>query len=201
MKTTKTLIIAVAVGLFLATTQFSWAANDQGWNDSVYDFGPWNRAVNTAHSGGTASDLGSNDKPEWLENNALADDLVDGTLTPVTALNDFQNGQVIAVYFGGTQNNQAFVSVTANFGSGTWSGIFTGPFDVAVSGSIQGQFFSSDTVAGFRDNTTPVSGMVEGGFFGPDADKIAGAIDITRNGDRIVDVFDGQKVDINLPAN
>lgn len=138
---------------------------------------------------------------DGLENNELAGDFVVGPLTPIATLNDFQNGQVVAVYFGGTYNNEAFASVTANFGTGTWSGVFLGTFDVAVSGSIEGQFFSSDSVTGFRDNSTPVSGMVAGSFYGPAADQIAGVIDIARNGERIVDLFDGQKVDINLPAN
>jgi hypothetical protein len=131
----------------------------------------------------------------------LNGDFVVGPLTSIATLNDFQNGQVVAVYFGSTFTHSAFTSVTANFGTGTWSGIFLGEFDVAVSGAIEGQFFSSDTVTGFRNSSTPVSGMVAGSFYGPDADEIAGVIDITRNGERIVDLFDGQKVDINLPAN
>ena len=137
---------------------------------------------------------------EEAENNEPAGDFVDGHLTPVAALNDFQNDQIVVVYFGGTYNNEAYASVTVNFDTGTWSGIFLGEYDVAVSGSIEGQFFYSETITGFRNSNTPVSGMITVGFYGPAADEIAGVIDITRDGERLVDLFDGQKVDLNVPA-
>lgn len=137
---------------------------------------------------------------DGLENDALAGDFVVGPLTPIAALNDFQNGQVVAVYFGSTYNTDAFASVTVDFGAGTWGGIFLGPFDVKASGTLDGQFFYSEAVSGFQSHTTPVSGMVAGSFYGPAADEIAGVIDITRNGERLVDLFDGQKVDLNVPA-
>jgi len=130
----------------------------------------------------------------------LAEEFVVGPLTPIAALNDFQNGQAVAVYFGSTYNTDAFASVTVDFGAGTWGGIFLGPFDVKASGSLEGQFFYSEAVSGFQSHTTPVSGMVAGSFYGPGAEEIAGVIDITRNGERLNELFDAQKVDINIPA-
>jgi len=139
-------------------------------------------------------------KAVGAENNTLAGDFIDGHLTPVATLNDFKNDQVVVVYFGGTYNNKAYASVTANFAAGTWSGIFLGEYDVAVSGSIEGQFFYSETISGFNNSNTPVSGMITVGFYGPDVDDIAGVIDINRDGERLIDLFDGQKVDVILPA-
>ncbi len=133
-------------------------------------------------------------------NDGLASDIVFGPLTPIAALNDFQNGQAVAVYFGGTYNTDAFASVTVDFGAGTWGGIFLGEFDVKASGTVEGQFFYSEAVSGFQSHATPVSGMVAGSFYGPEADEIAGVIDITRNGERLTDLFDAQKVDLNVPA-
>jgi len=138
---------------------------------------------------------------EGVADNGLIGDLVDGDLTAITVLNDFQNDQIEIVYFGGTYNNEAYASLTINFAANTWSGIFLGKYNVAVSGSIEGQFFYSETITEFKNPDTLVSGMIAGSFYGPEVDDIAGVIDITRNGERVVDLFDGQKVDINLPAN
>lgn len=137
---------------------------------------------------------------EEVENDGLIGALVDGDLTPIAALNDFQNGQLEVVYFGGTYTNEAYASFTLNFDTNTWSGIVLGKYNVAVSGSIEGQFFYSETITEFKDSGIYVSGMVAGGFYGPEGDDIAGVIDITRNGERIVDLFDGQKVDVNQPV-
>jgi len=135
------------------------------------------------------------------KNDGLIGDLVDGDLTPIAALNDFQNGRTEVIYFGGTYNNEAYASFTIDFDTNTWSGIVLGKYNVAVSGSIEGQFFYSETITEFKNSGIPVSGMIAGSFYGPEVDDIAGVIDITRNGERIVDLFDGQKVDVNRPAN
>jgi len=138
---------------------------------------------------------------EGVENDELFGDFVDGYLSPITALNDLQNGQLEIVYFGGTYSNATFASFTIDFGTNTWSGIVVlGEYDVAVSGSIEGQFFYSETITEFKNPDVPVSGMITGSFYGPEADDIAGLIDITRNGVRLTDLFDAQKVDINAPA-
>ena len=131
---------------------------------------------------------------EEVENDGLTGDLVDGDLTPIAALNDSQNGQIEVSYFGSTYNDEAYASFTINFDTNTWSAIFLGKYNVAVSGAIEGQFFYSETITEFKNPGIYVSGMVAAGFYGPEVD------DIARNGDRIVDLFDGQKVDINPPA-
>jgi hypothetical protein len=137
---------------------------------------------------------------EGSENDELIGDFVDGKLTPDEALSNFQDGQIVIVYFGGTYNNETYASVTIDFDTSTWSGVFLGEYDVAVSGSIAGQFFYSETITEFNNPDVPVSGMITGSFYGPGADDIAGLIDITRNGLRLTDLFDAQKVDINAPA-
>ena len=137
---------------------------------------------------------------EGAENDELIGDFVDGNLTPDEALSNFQDGRIVIVYFGGTYNNEAYASVTIDFDTSTWSGVFLGEYDVAVSGSIEGQFFYSETITEFNNPDVPVSGMITGSFYGPEADDIAGLIDITRNGMRLTDLFDAQKVDINAPA-
>ena len=138
---------------------------------------------------------------EEVENDGLIGDLVDGDLTPIAELNDIQNSRIEVVYFGGTYNNEAYASFTLNFDTNTWSGIVLGKYNIAVSGSIEGQFFYSETITEFKNPGISVSGMIAGSFYGPEVGDIAGVIDITRKGERIVDLFDGQKVDVNLPAN
>lgn len=137
---------------------------------------------------------------EGAENDELIGDFVDGDLSPVDTLDDFQEDQIVIVCFGGTYNNHAYASVTINFGTSTWSGIFLGAYNVAVSGSIEGQFFYSETITEFNNSDILVNGMITGSFYGPEADDIAGLIDITRNGERLIDLFDAQKVDINTPT-
>ena len=138
---------------------------------------------------------------EEVENDGLIGDLVDGDPTPIATLNDFQDNKIKVVYFGGTDNNEAFASFTMNFDTNTWSGIILGIYNVDVSGSIEGQFLYSETITDHNNPDIVVSGTIAGSFYGPEVDDIAGVIDIIRNGKRIVDLFDGRKVDINLPLN
>jgi hypothetical protein len=91
-------------------------------------------------------------------------------------------------------------SFTANFGTGTLSGNFTKMFvindngakiasqpwnDVSVSGSIAGNRFSGSTVAGAPSVastytlTSGATGRIDGGFFGPNAEQVAGIWSIT----------------------
>jgi hypothetical protein len=134
-----------------------------------------------------------------------------GTTTSAADMQALNAGNVTATYCGvtGFGNN---MTLTAHFGSGTWSGAWNGGYDGAVhyytgnsdpymkgqvgftaNGTISGVNLTSTSV-GTNDSGTTVSGSVNGAFFGSNAAAVGGISDITKTygkdgSYRNVDVF------------
>lgn len=124
---------------------------------------------------------------------------VTGTLTPV------QNLPSVAVYSGNwnsglTQNGRPIgageigrFSATANFGqrkevTGTFRDN-TGQTIIRMDADIKGNQFEGK----FKDTSNRNISDVEGGFFGPNAEEIAGASSVTQAGEGIAISFIGTK--------
>jgi hypothetical protein len=126
-----------------------------------------------------------------------------GKLTPESDMARLANSVDVrdfqATYQGNSLLNNASVILDVNFKTAQWSGSWnggTGNMGFDAVGSISGAQFSSTSVS-TRDETS-ISGIVKGGFFGPNAGAAAGVSDITKGGVRTVDPFITYKQPTNV---
>ena len=109
---------------------------------------------------------------------------VAGILTPLADIEGLTAGNVTATYTGKSAFWRQDVSIIINFGeksfSGEWKG---GPFSFQADGVIVGQHIVSTAITGAD------SGMVQGSFFNPGAEALAGAYNATKGDVSISDTY------------
>ncbi len=130
-----------------------------------------------------------------------------GTTTGGTMLDSLRVGDVEATYVGATLNAGVPVVINVDFGSSSWSGSWNNGVDGATAsytdahgvhyrdgqvgfnarGVVSGPNIVSTQVS--AADTANVRGRVEGSFFGPQAQVLGGVSDITKDGERNVEVF------------
>ncbi|MCW8890087.1 MAG: hypothetical protein OQL20_05445, partial [Sedimenticola sp.] len=125
---------------------------------------------------------------------------VGGIATSQADLNALNAGNIQASYAGRTGSYSNNLSMDVNFGNATWSAAVNGGSDGSTySGTdsfgaayIRGQvgFYASGTISGANiasnsisaDDSTNISGSMNGTFFGSNAAGVGGLIDITKSG-------------------
>ncbi|BFM17610.1 hypothetical protein R50073_37930 [Maricurvus nonylphenolicus] len=118
--------------------------------------------------------------------------VVAGILTPLDDVSSMISGNVQANYRGTSAAFGQAVSIDVNFGNESFSASVTGGeglatgMDFTANGEIQGQHLISTSVSAD-------SGYMQGSFFGPDADVVAGAYEVTKGGDTVGDVYTASK--------
>lgn len=112
---------------------------------------------------------------------------VTGYNTPLAYIDSQRIGNVTATYAG--QSGSAAVGINVNFGSATWNGNWSnnpaGAAAFSAGGSIAGANIQSDP-AQFSAGTT---GIVQGTFYGTQAETLAGATAVQQGLLKHVDIF------------
>jgi C-lobe and N-lobe beta barrels of Tf-binding protein B len=146
-------------------------------------------------------DLDSSQKEYWTSFDKQSSDfnMVAGILTPLNDITSMISGDVTANYRGASAAFGQSVDIAVDFGSESFSATVGG-----VSGDIQTQynlsndmgFSAAGVIQGQHLISTSVSadsGYMQGSFFGPDADVVGGAYEVTKGADTVGDVFTATK--------
>jgi C-lobe and N-lobe beta barrels of Tf-binding protein B len=118
--------------------------------------------------------------------------IVAGTLTPLDDITSMISGDVTASYRGSSAAFGQSVNIDVDFGNESFNASVSGgnglPSDMSFTadGVIQGQHLISTSVSAD-------SGYMQGSFFGPDADVVGGAYEVTKGTDTVGDVFTASK--------
>ncbi|TCV86728.1 transferrin-binding protein-like solute binding protein [Sulfurirhabdus autotrophica] len=109
---------------------------------------------------------------------------ITGYSTPVSTIDTLRTANLTANYAGSSVLGSN-VNVAVNFGSSSWSGQWTGGSGIAfnASGSISGASIQG------ASTTAGVTGTVNGSFFGPAANALAGRTDMTQGARQTADLF------------
>ena len=120
-----------------------------------------------------------------------------GVITPLVEINQLISDQRTLIYTGNSLNLLQSARVEVDFGNELFEAQF-GDVDGAkkarlgIDASKDMSFDAAGVVSGAKLISTSVSadsGFVEASFFGPQAEVVGGVYDVTKGGDRIVDVF------------
>ena len=153
----------------------------QGWMFSAVggDFDPEHTSVSTI---GQIND-----------GTSVVGSFVAGSLTPLDRMAEFASVGRVAEYSGyGMYSGIGLVEnlIKVDFGQAKWNGFWGSGLKMSASGSVDGNQFSSDTLAPFREISSVVfEGSVRGAFNGDNASALTGMVDVVKDGEAIVGTF------------